>query len=109
MWITFTLIVVSSSVILPASFDIKKHLCFLDKFWNYKCFKTGALIMAGRIFGVKIPSFNSESGSEFEGFLLQDIEDIEVSDISDSDIEISSLSSEESDHDEDLEEQKRSF
>ena len=45
MWITFTLIVVSSSVILPASFDIKTHTCFLDKFWNYKCFKTGALIM----------------------------------------------------------------
>ena len=106
MWITFTLIVVSSSVILPASFDIKKQICFLDKFWNYKCFKTGALVMAGRIFGVKIPSFNSESGSEFEGFFPQDIEDIEVPDISDLDIEISSVSSEESDHHEDFGEER---
>ena len=107
MWITFTLIVASSSVILPASFDIKKNqICFLDKFRNYKCFKTGALVMAGRIFGVKIPSFNSESGSEFEGFLPQDIDDIEVADISDLDIEISSVSLEESDHDEDFGEER---
>ena len=62
--------------------------------------------MAGRIFGVKIPSFNSEFGSEFEGFLPQDIEDIEVPDISDSDIEISSVSLEESDHDEDFGEER---
>ena len=66
--------------------------------------KTGALIMAGRIFDVKIPSFNC--GSEFEGFLPQDIEDIEVPDISDLDIKISSVSSEESDHDEDLGEER---
>ena len=58
--------------------------------------------MAGRIFGVKIPSFNLNLEVKFEGFLPQDIEDIEVSDISDSNIEMSSVSSEESDHDEDL-------
>ena len=62
--------------------------------------------MAGTILFVKIQSFNSESGSEFEGSLPQDIEDIEIPDISDSDIEISSVSSEESDHDEDFGEER---
>ena len=107
MWITVAQLVLFASVLFTDLLETQKCVCCLDKLWNYSSLKQEGVRMAGRIFGAKIPSFNPESGdSEFEGFLPQDIEDIIVPDISESDIEVSSVSSEESDHEENLGEER---